>query len=265
MRGSRRFLPVSVLLLACLLSAPGAEGAESSRKPEKSSVRVMQEVTTKVYLSNRDINRITCPNGGPVKDVVYSTEKGVSVKIEGSNAFVKFLVVKDAITGKEKKRSAPVEFYVICEENDIFTIIGLPRDVPARHVQLVNGKKRIKKNLSLFEGIPFERKVIMICQKVYTDEIPDSFTIKKVNKPVRVFKDIDVVLNRVVIAEGEGIRLKEYVLSLKESFKQDSLELAEKSFLVAELAENPVAIALESHTLQAKTPRRLFILERDQK
>ena len=116
-----------------------------------------------------------------------------------------------------------------------------------------------------FEGIPFERKVIMICQKVYTDEIPDSFTIKKVNKPVRVFKDIDVVLNRVVIAEGEGIRLKEYVLSLKESFKQDSLELAEKSFLVAELAENPVAIALESHTLQAKTPRRLFILERDQK
>ena len=222
----------------------------------------MQEVPTKVTLSNRDINRITCPDGALVKDVVYSSEKGVSVKIEGSNAFVKFLVVKDTITGKQKHRADPVEFYVICEENQIFTLIGTPQRIPAQHIRLVSNAKRIKKNLSLFEGIPFEKKVIMVTQKVYTDDIPDNFTVKRVNQPVKVFKDIDVVLNRVVIAEGEGVRLKEYILSLKESFKEDSIQLAEKSFLVAELTENPVAIALETHTLRAKAPRRLFIVER---
>jgi len=225
-------------------------------------VHVMQEVPTEVPLSNTDINRITCPNGALVKDVVYSSEKGVSVKIEGSNAFVKFLVVKDTVTGRQKHRTDPVEFYVVCEDNQIFTLIGAPQKIPAKHIQLVSSQKRVKKNLSLFEGIPFEKKVIMITQKVYTDDIPESFTIRKINQPVKIFKDIDVVLNRVVTADGEGVRLKEYILTLKESFQGESIELAEKSFLMAELTENPVAIVLETHTLRAKAPRRLFILER---
>lgn len=250
------------LLLVIDSKAQGPPRARVPRTLENTSVHVMQEVPTKVTLSNRDINRITCPDGALVKDVVYSSEKGVSVRIEGSNAFVKFLVIKETITGKKKHRADPVEFYVICGENQIFTLIATPKKIPAQHVRLVGNTKRVKKNLSLFQGIPFEKKVIMVTQKVYTDDIPDSFTIKKLNQPVRVFKDIDVVLNRVVIAEGEGIRLKEYVLSLKESFKEDSIRLAEKSFLVAELTENPVAIALETHTLRANAPRRLFIVER---
>jgi conjugal transfer pilus assembly protein TraK len=253
------------LLPLLLINNSRAQEPPATRVPgvlQDTSVHVMQEVPTKVILSSTDINRITCPNGSLVKDVVYSSEKGVSVKIEGSNAFVKFLVVKDTVTGRQKHRADPVEFYVICEDNQIFTLIGTPQKIPARHIQLVSSAKRIKKNLSLFEGIPFEKKVIMITQKVYTDDIPESFTVRKVHQSVRVFKDIDVVLNRVVMAEGEGVRLKEYVLSLKDSFQGESIELAEKSFLVAEFTENPVAIALETHTLRAKAPRRLFILER---
>ena len=268
MKGSRKFLVSSLgVLVFCVLLASDSTAQDPPRARAahvlpNTSVHVMQEVPTKVTLSNRDINRITCPDGALVKDVVYSAEKGVSVKIEGSNAFVKFLVVKDAITGKEKSRTDPVEFYVVCQDNQIFTLIGTPQKIPAQHIQLVSKADRVNKNLSLFEGIPFEKKVIMVTQKVYTDDIPDSFTVKTVNQPVRVFKVINVVLNRVVIAEGEGIRLKEYILSLKESFKDDSIQLAEKSFLVAELTENPVAIALETHTLRAKAPRRLFVLER---
>ena len=265
MKGLEKFLLSSALILALFpISDSMAQEPPRTRAPHtlaNTSVRVMQEVPTKVTLSNRDINRMTCPDGALVKDVVYSSEKGVSVKIEGPNAFVKFLVAKETVTGKEKHRLDPVEFYVVCEDNQIFTLIGTPQNIPAQHIQLVSNTERVKKNLSLFAGIPFEKKVIMVTQKVYTDDIPDSFTVKRVNQPVPVFKDIDVVLNRVVIADGEGIRLKEYILSLKESFEQDSIQLAEKSFLVAELTENPVAVALETHTLRAKSPRRLFILE----
>ncbi|MBW1795642.1 MAG: type-F conjugative transfer system secretin TraK, partial [Deltaproteobacteria bacterium] len=137
-----------------LISDSKAQEPPRARAPytlANTSVHVMQEVPTKVTLSNRDINRITCPDGALVKDVVYSSEKGVSVKIEGSNAFVKFLVIKDTITGKQKYRLDPVEFYVICEENQIFTLIGQPQKIPAQHIRLVRTAQRVKKNLSLFE------------------------------------------------------------------------------------------------------------------
>lgn len=251
-------------MLAAITLGMGIAGATESSGglANGARVQVMPEVTTEVVMSNTDINRITCPDGELVKDVVYSTEKAVSVKIEGSNAFVKFLIVKDTITGEQRYRTAPVELYVVCGDSQVFTIIAAPKNVPATHVQLVSDVKRIKKNISLFDGIPFERKAVMIIQKVYTDDIPASFTIKKVNRPVRAFKDINVILARVVDAEGEGLQLREYVLSLKKAFKQGSISLSEKQFLVPELTENPVAIALEAHTLKRERPMRLFILER---
>jgi conjugal transfer pilus assembly protein TraK len=256
---SKRFLSSLLISIVFVSSSIAAQ----TQVPGNTSVQVIQEVPTRVALSNTDINRITCPAGELVKDVVYSSEKGVNVKIEGGNAFVKFLVGKDTITGQKKERVDPVEFYVVCGDSDIFTIISMPKKIPAQHVQLVSRQNQVKKNLSLFKGIPFEKRIIMMCQKVYTNDIPDSFTVRKIGKALAVFKDIDVVLNRVIIAEGEGIRVKEYILSLKESAVSESLELAEKSFLVPELAENPVAVALESHFLKPSTPRRLFILEQN--
>ncbi|MCD4831679.1 MAG: type-F conjugative transfer system secretin TraK [Anaerohalosphaeraceae bacterium] len=258
MQVSKKFLSSLLICIVFISSSIAAQTQVLSN----TTVQVIQEVPTRVVLSNTDINRITCPAGELVKDVIYSEEKAVNVKIEGGNAFVKFLVGKDIITGEKKERVDPVEFYVVCGDNDVFTIISMPKKIPAQHVQLVSKQNQVKKNLSLFEGIPFEKRIIMMCQKVYTNDIPDSFTIRKIGKAIAVFKDIDVVLNRVIIAEGEGIRVKEYILSLKES-SSESLELAEKSFLVPELAENPVAIALESHTLKPSTPRRLFILEQN--
>ena len=258
MQVSKKFLSSMLICIVFISSSIAAQ----TQVLTNTTVQVIQEVPTRVILSNTDINRITCPAGKLVKDVIYSEEKAVNVKIEGGNAFVKFLVGKDIITGKKKGRVDPVEFYVVCGDNDVFTIISMPKKIPAQHVQLVSKQNQIKKNLSLFEGIPFEKRIIMMCQKVYTNDIPDSFTIRKIGKAIAVFKDIEVVLNRVIIAEGEGVWVKEYILSLKES-SSESLELAEKSFLVPELAENPVAIALESHTLKPMTPRRLFILEQN--
>lgn len=266
MRGFKKSAAGTARISLLVLLFAGVTHAGQAQPPVKDgqdsgSVFVMQEIPTRIVLSNTDVNRITCPNGTSVKDVVYSTEKGVSVKNQGTNAFVKFLVSKDNITGKQKYRTDPVEFYVVCGQNQIFTLISTPKSVPAQHIQLVSNVSSVKKNLDMFKGISFERKIIMVCQNVYTNNIPDSFSIRKVDEPLRVFEDIDVVLKRVVLADGEGIRLKEYVLLLKES-GGTQLELNERDFLVPELAENPIAIALETHTLQPDTPRRLFVLER---
>jgi len=216
------------------------------------SVEVMPGIATNVDFSNRDVNRIMCPAGQAVKDVVYSKEKGVTVKIAGNNVFVKFLIKKDPATGKDIYIKKPVEMYVVCgNKGMIYTLIFNPRNIPARFVKLTGDTGKIKKNLSLFKDMPMEKVVIMMVKKAYANNVPESFTVKKVNCRVDVFKDIDVVFNRTIVAEGEGIRLKEYIVQLKRSYKKDRMMVMEKYFLIPELAQNPVGIALE-----------LFIVER---
>ena len=261
MKTLKTFLLSSLLAFLFVGQSAGEQKADSYLL--QAAIQVMPEITTKVPLSNRDINRITCPNGLPLKDAVYSTEKGISLKIEGSNAFVKYLIIKDAISGENKYRSDPTELYIVCgNNNEIFTLIGMPKDIPAQHIQLVSKGEAIKKSLSLFEGIPFEKKVIMVMQKIYANNIPSAFTVKKIDKSFSVFKDIGITLNRIVVAEGEGMQVKEYILKLQESFKEKSVQLKEKDFLLPELTENPVAIALESQTLKKGRLTRLFILDR---
>ena len=104
--------------------------------------------------------------------------------------------------------------------------------------------------------------MIMIIQKAYTHDLPDSFTVKQISRPVVVFRDIDVYLNRMIIAEGEGVRLKEYLLRLKHACPDDSIKISEKSFLQPELTQNPAAVTIESLTLKKGRTKRLFIVEK---
>ena len=225
------------------------------------SVEVMPGIATNVDFSNRDVNRIMCPAGQAVKDVVYSKEKGVAVKIAGNNVFVKFLIKKDPATGKDIYIKKPVEMYVVCGKDMIYTLIFNPRNIPARFVKLTGDTGKIKKNLSLFKDMPMEKVVIMMVKKAYANNVPESFTVKKINRRVDVFRDIDVVFNRAIVAEGEGVRLKEYIVQLKRSYKKDRMTVMEKYFLIPELTQNPVGIALESLTLLKGKPTRLFIVE----
>ena len=48
---------------------------------------VLAEVPTMVQLSNKDINRIVCP--GPMSDLIFSKEKGITGHFSGNNAFIK--------------------------------------------------------------------------------------------------------------------------------------------------------------------------------
>jgi len=66
--------------------------AFSSDNAESVNSYVLPEVTTQTEMSSSDINRIVCQTD--IKDVIFSKEKGVSVKISGRDAFVKFLITK---------------------------------------------------------------------------------------------------------------------------------------------------------------------------
>jgi len=222
---------------------------------------VLPEVATHVRLSSTDVNRIVCPS--EIKDVVYSKEKGVEVKISGRNAFVKFLVKKSSI-GKTEHSSTPTEFFIVCG-GDVYTLIATPVRIPSRTVRLSTGAgKRIKENIALFKSLPFEKKVLTIIEKMYTGDIPESFMVKTVNRPVLSMLDkmegLEISLIRTVDVEGEGLRGKEFSISIK---KGHSLNLSEKDFLLVGLTEGALGISLNKLRLEnASDKARLFIVER---
>ena len=262
-----------LLVLTLAVSVLGSAGIASSQEenvpenretadvqftklPAEGSVTVMPDVAQPVELSSSDVNRITCQ--GEIKDVVYSREKGITVKFSGRDAFVKFRTgLKD---GKTTYSTTPSEIFVVCGDN-VYSLIALPKRIPARSIRLSPGKtENIRKNRSLFGALPFEKKVLSAIRSLYTEEIPESFTLSTPNKRIDLFRDLDLVLARVAVVEGEGIQVKEYRGTLAGGDK-DRIELGEKDFLRNEISTDPIAVSLDRLVLKKGEILRAFVVE----
>ncbi len=231
------------LIMSCVVVQSGAAFAAGAQPGISNSIPVIgeapavtaPEIAAPVELSSSDINRLVCPED--ITDVIYSKEKGVTVKIEGKNAFVKFLVKEDG--GQEDYSTTPTEIYVVCGHKT-FNLIALPKRIPSRTVILSGGDDKAKRNMSFFEGMPFEKKVLSLIKSVYTENIPDSYTVTWENRPFNLYKGLKLTLVRTVRIYGEGLQVKEFALKALEN-----MELSEKDFLKPELTANPVAIAID--------------------
>lgn len=216
---------------------------------------VLPEATTSVRLSSSDMNRISCP--ADIREALTSTEKGLTIKITGKDAFVKFKVIKKG--DKFTYSTTPTELYVVCGE-ETFSMVIFPQRIPSQTIRLTSGKdKKIKENLSLYAGLPFEKKALKAIRDVYTENIPDSYSVSKREKRFLSYKEIILTLKRTVDIEGEGLRIKEYEASLRGETTE--FKLNEKMFLKTELAENPVAISIERHILRRGDTSRLYVVE----
>ncbi len=227
-------------------------------------VKLLPGISQDVFLSNRDVNRIYCSGGRPVREAVFSEEKGISLKTSGSDVFIKFLLRGDAADEKDRYIRERSEFYIICEPDTVYTIISSPKNIPAQTVRLGGTvSDNIKKNIALFSGQSFEDRIVHLVMAVAGDSIPDSFRIKNKKKYVRIFQDVEIFHNRTVTADGGGLFLKEFVISLKENCAEDTLRISEESFIVPELVSDRLAgITLESFVLKKGKYSRLFIVEK---
>lgn len=213
------------------------------------------EVATKIRLSSSDLNRISCSS--EIKDALTSTEKGVVIKITGKDAFVKFKVMKRG--EKLAYSTTPTELYVVCGD-ETYSMVAVPQRVPSQTIRLSSGKEqKIKDNVSLYSGLPFEKMMLKAIQDVYTEQIPDSYTVTKTDKRLDSYKDVRMLLKRIVDVEGEGLRIKEYLVSVKDGTKE--FKMNEKMFIRTELAENPIAISIERHILRPGDTTRAFVVE----
>ncbi len=228
--------------------------------PMSLAQKVLPEITTQVRLSNSDINRVICPVD--IKDAIYSEEKGLAVNLSGKNAYLKFLVVKK--DGKEMYSMTPSELYFVCD-GAVYTMIAMPSRIPAQIIQLVPGKAgTARKNIELYGELPFERKIIAIVKRVYTNDVPDSFTKTAINRKMDIFKDLEVILRSTYAIEGEGLRVKEFEVRIAPVSTLESISFKENDFLRTDVSLHPVAVSVESMTLKKGETSRVFVVERNE-
>lgn len=250
------FIPVICVIVIALF----VQSTWATSEIGDHTTTVKPEIVTRVTMSSVDTNRIVSV-GAAIKDVVYSEEKGVTVKVDGKNAFIKYFAVEDPVTQERSYAETPTEFYIICADNSVYTMIAVPRKVPAQTIYLESQKDQIKENLEVFSGVPFEQKVISLIKSVYQDNIPYRYDLKKVKDGRKHVVDEKYCVNptRNVGVPGEGITLTEYHVTLCNGSGQK--EVSEKDFLNPVLVKKPVAIALDRHVVSHNQVTRLFVVE----
>jgi len=233
---------------------PEANAPAGPLPPDYQAQTAIPEVSTQITLSSSDANRIVCSQ--EIKDVIFSSEKGVSVKVSGRNAFVKFRIQRK--DDRDIYSQTPTELYVVCGDS-VYSLIAVPKRIPAQTVRLSPGAEKIKKNAAMYGGLPFEKKVMAVIRAVFTGNVPEGFTETGMRGRIAVFRDLDVTLVRSFRVEGEGLRVKEFQVSSRKS--GEDLRIAEKDFLRTEIARRPLGIALDRHTLKKGETGRLIVVE----
>ena len=173
---------------------------------------ILPEKTTEVTVSNIDVNRIVCPYN--IQDVVYSQEKGLQVKTEGRNLYVKLPIIVKAVNGEVKEKKLfknKAELFISCGGH-VYSLILKPKKIPARTIYLTAPDEDMKKASSFFEKMSFEDAIVELIKRVAEERIPRGFKVEFVNQTIQ-YKDMEVTFRKKVI--GGGVIVKEFIIYSK--------------------------------------------------
>ena len=216
---------------------------------------IAPEMPTIVQLSNRDINRIVC--SGPMSDLIYSEEKGVTGHFSGNSAFVKFKA--EEINGELMYAETPSELFVVCN-GAVYTLIAEPHEIASVTLHLAAPAKDVfKKNIDHYKNLPLEKQVLQIIREGYEGGYPSSYKVSNADTLIPLCGDLNVNLMQTVDVEGVGLRLKQYKVA---STKSEKMELQEKTFLSLGISESILAVAIENHVLNTGEATRVFVVEK---
>jgi conjugal transfer pilus assembly protein TraK len=209
---------------------------------------VPAEVPTLVELSSREINRIVCP--GPMTDLIFSEEKGLTGHFSGNNAFIKFTA--EEANGKRTYSEEPSEIYAVCN-GAVYTLIATPTETSAVTVRLAAAKtETVAENLERYRNLPLEKQALQLLREGYSGAYPGSYRVS----------DMQVSLRQTVEVDGVGLRLKTFQVTSRLSTES---ELEEKTFLDARIGNPILAVALVEHRLQPGGSTRVLVVERKER
>jgi len=230
------------------------------------SVIALPDQTSRIQLSNRDVNHVVC-QGGEIDEVKFSAEKGLSVERGGSDAWIKFLVLETEDTGFAgglgKTRTyvtAPSEFFVSCN-GAIYPLYADPADIPAQTVTLMPGaSQRARANDALLGPLVEEERAVGIALAILQDRVPASFSEvapSRQHLTLANLPNVSLDERRRLEVEGAGLTVSEYLVHAGQA-----LTLEEPYFLDSALGSDIFAITLDRLTLGLNDTARLIVVRR---
>lgn len=215
---------------------------------------VSPEMPTNIKLSNRDINRIICP--GPMSDLIFSEEKGITGHFSGNNAFVKFRAEDN--NGELSYANAPSELFVVCN-GAVYTLIAEPQEIPSVTINLTAPSKDVfQKNIDHYKNMPLEKQVLQVVREAYEGIYPPSYKVTKSDTPMPMCGDLSLTQTLTLDVEGIGLRLMEYRAT---NATGAEIEIKEKDLLAMEISDAIIGVAVEDHVLQSQGATRIFVVE----
>jgi TraK protein len=222
---------------------------------------IKPETTIAVELSSRDTNRFVCTQG-PINDVFYSEEKGIKVQIDGSNAFVKFLVRSNGISNEYI--TVESEFFISCA-GETYTIIGKPNQmISAKTFRLGDSYQKRVDNLShVFGQLTVEERAVKATEMVYKG---DEDMLRKINPDTAFRFWREDILPGATVSNHETYEVDGFGLIVKEfrvEAQRDIHSIQEIQFLNPILSERILAITVIPHALKKGQVGRVFIVEKE--
>lgn len=238
------------------------------------ATQVLPEIPSTIELSNRDVNRMVCANGGPLSNPVYSQEKPLVVEpgADGRSYFVKFKVLQDNATMDLKYYSEPTELYLTCGKS-VFELVIKPSYVDRKTIILGNDTAdRMHQNQELMGAMSLEESAVMLATAIIKDAkdqdpLPTSFTERpaKNNGWVSGLTDrsgrpVAVRIRKVrdVLVDGTGLRASHYSI-----IADTNVMLDELMFLKPTFGSNIFTVTLEALNLSKGMQTTLVIVQRE--
>ena len=216
---------------------------------------IAPEMPTSVRLSNRDINRIVC--SGPMSDLIFSEEKGITGHFSGNNAFIKFKA--EEVGGLLTYAETPSELFIVCN-GAVYTLIAEPQEISSVTLHLAAPAEDVfKKNIDHYKNMPLEKQVLQIIKEGYEGGYPPSYRVTNAQTLIPLCGDLRVNLMQTVDVEGVGLRLKQFKVA---STKNETMELQEKTFLSLGISQSILAVAIEDQVLDTGEATRVFVVEK---
>ena len=162
--------------------------------------------TIVVKVSNRSVNRIVLPF--KILDVVYSEEKGIKIKVNGNQAFLKYIPIKkekyeqiganqQKLVGEPKiiyNKAKPAEAFFVTE-GKTYSFAFIPRSIKSQTIIVNDFKKDTKKILNYETEDDYISTLSKISKQVCLGQIPLGYTVKNINN----IKYPDVIVPRYFI------------------------------------------------------------------
>ena len=225
------------------------------------SIAALPDQTSRIRLSNRDVNHIVCV-GGEIEDVKFSAEKGLAVERGGSDAWVKFLVLETDDMGAKTRTyvTTPSEFFVSCN-GAIYPLYAEPADIPAQTVTLVpGGAQRARANDALLGPLVEEERAVGIALAILQNRVPASFSEVAPSRDRLILADLPTASlseRRRLEVEGAGLSVSEYLVRAVATTTLD-----ERDFLDTALGADIFAITIDRLTLGPGETARLIVVRR---